>query len=78
MQVLFGLAMVAKNSGACSLARYVATIAKPNKTCIVYFDNSSTIQEIEEYVDSLLKNNAEFVNASELTGLNLTIRGEKP
>jgi hypothetical protein len=55
---------------------FLSTLASTTKPVIIFFDNSHSISDIDLLVSSLEEANLEFVNASELTGLTLTIRGK--
>lgn len=55
---------------------FFSTLTSTTKPVIVSFDNGQSVSDIEMLISSLEEANMEFVNASELTGLTLTIRGE--
>jgi len=55
---------------------FFSTLAYTTKPVIIFFDNSHSISDIDLLISSLEEANVEFVNASELTGLTLTIRGK--
>lgn len=55
---------------------FFSTLAYTTKPMIIFFDNSHSISDVEIVISRLEDANVEFVNASELTGLTLTIRGE--
>jgi peptidoglycan/xylan/chitin deacetylase (PgdA/CDA1 family) len=54
---------------------FFSTLPQTTKAVIIVFDNSYSISDIEVLISRLKKADVEFVNASELTGLTLTIRG---
>ncbi|MFC1933422.1 hypothetical protein ACFLXU_07400 [Chloroflexota bacterium] len=54
---------------------FFSTLSQTSKPVIIVFDDSYSISDTEELISGLKKANVEFVNASELTGLTLTIRG---
>jgi peptidoglycan/xylan/chitin deacetylase (PgdA/CDA1 family) len=43
---------------------------------IVFFENTMSVSKIDSFIASLENAGAEFVNASQLTGLTLTVRGK--
>ncbi len=46
---------------------------------LINFDNSTPIEQIDSFISELKSGNVRFINASELTGIDLTIReGEQP
>ncbi|MFY3741737.1 MAG: peptidoglycan/xylan/chitin deacetylase (PgdA/CDA1 family) [Candidatus Nitrosomirales archaeon] len=46
---------------------------------LISFDNSTPTEQIDSFISELKSGNVRFVNASELTGIDLTIReGERP
>jgi peptidoglycan/xylan/chitin deacetylase (PgdA/CDA1 family) len=45
------------------------------KPVLIHFDSSTPTRQIDEFISKLKTGNIRFVNASELTGLELTIRG---
>jgi peptidoglycan/xylan/chitin deacetylase (PgdA/CDA1 family) len=50
-------------------------ISGVNKPIIIFFDNGQPIADIDSVISKLVKAKVNFVNASELTGFNLTVRG---
>lgn len=52
-----------------------STLAYTTKPVIIFLNNSHSISEIELLISGLEEANVEFVNASKLTGLTLTVRG---
>jgi peptidoglycan/xylan/chitin deacetylase (PgdA/CDA1 family) len=53
---------------------YFLALPYTEKPVIIYFDNTSTISEIENYLSVLDKDYFKLINASELAGFPLTIR----
>jgi peptidoglycan/xylan/chitin deacetylase (PgdA/CDA1 family) len=54
---------------------FFSTLAYTTKPVIIFFDNSHSISDVDRLISSLEEADVEFVNASELTGLKLRIRG---
>jgi peptidoglycan/xylan/chitin deacetylase (PgdA/CDA1 family) len=54
---------------------FFLSLSKTTEPVIIVFDNSYPISDIEVLISMLQKADVEFVNASEFTGLTLTIRG---
>jgi peptidoglycan/xylan/chitin deacetylase (PgdA/CDA1 family) len=53
---------------------YFLTLPRSIYPVIIYFDNTSTIADIDNYLSTLKEGYFKFISASELTGLPLTVR----
>lgn len=56
-------------------SEFFSNISKTAGPVIIYFDNKDEISYIESIISNLNGSDFEYVNASELTGINLTNRG---
>ncbi len=61
--------------GASLSVASVLALEKNTRPVIIHFDSECSIAMISDYVSSLKAEGFAFVNASELTGINLTVRG---
>lgn len=55
---------------------FILNLEKTTKPLIIQFDNDCSIEMISNFISNLGVESFVFVNASELTNLNLTLRGE--
>jgi len=63
------------NGATCSANSILAT--KKNSTpIIIHFDSEYPTELIDDFIATLKTGQLDFVNASEITGLNLTVRGD--
>jgi hypothetical protein len=63
--------------GAACSASSILTLEKSVNPIIVHFDSEYPTELIADFIATLKTGHLNFVNASELTGLNLTVRGEQ-
>jgi peptidoglycan/xylan/chitin deacetylase (PgdA/CDA1 family) len=61
--------------GTTSAGLFTNLVYSPDPI-IIYYDNKSAIADIEKLISGLEVENVEFVNASQLTGMELTKRGD--
>ncbi|MEM2760655.1 MAG: polysaccharide deacetylase family protein [Nitrososphaerales archaeon] len=62
-------------SGSTYSASFFQTLPVLDTPIIISFDNLTSSREIDTFISQLKSSSVQFVNASELTGLELTIRG---
>lgn len=62
--------------GSSCSANFILAIKKNSQPAIIHFDSEYSTELIEQFIESLKKGRLDFVNASEITGLNLTVRGD--
>lgn len=63
--------------GATCSANSILTLEKSSNPIIVNFDSEYPTELIADFIATLKTGHLVFVNASEMTGLNLTVRGEQ-
>lgn len=63
--------------GAACATDFILTLEKSVNPIIVHFDSGDSTELIADFIATLKTGHLDFVNASELTGLNLTVRGEQ-
>lgn len=56
---------------------FILNLEKTTKPLIIHFDSDCSIEMISNFISNLSDESFVFVNASEITNLNLTLRGEK-
>jgi len=61
--------------GSTCSADIILANCKTSKVTVLHFDNECSIELIENFIESLRTGQFDFVNASEITGLELTVRG---
>ena len=66
---------VVYDGSVCS-ADYILTLEKSPNPIIINFDSKYPSELIVDFIATLKTGQLDFVNASEITGLNLTVRGE--
>lgn len=64
----------AVHDGSAFTADYFLKLSKKDQPNIIFFESSFPTNKIEEFVSKLKTGNVDFVNASELTGCELTRR----
>lgn len=62
--------------GTTCSANSILTLKKSSKPIIINFDNEYPAELISDFIGTLKTGQLDFVNASEMTGLNLTVRGD--
>lgn len=62
-------------NGSDYSADYFLKLPKKAQPIIIFFENSLSIVKIEEFVSELKVGDIEFINASELVGFDVTLRG---
>ena len=62
--------------GAAVSASSILALEKTSQLVIVHFDSGCSIDVIADSIGALKTGEFDFVNASEVTGLNLTVRGD--
>jgi peptidoglycan/xylan/chitin deacetylase (PgdA/CDA1 family) len=65
-----------KYDAAVYTADSTPDLAKRVEPIIILFNNTSPVSQIDSFLSKLDVSNIKFVSASELTGFNLTIRGD--
>lgn len=63
------------NGSTCS-ANFILTLETSRKPIIINFDSESSAELISDFIGTLKTEQFDFVNASEMTGLSLTVRGD--
>lgn len=66
---------VVYDGSACS-ANSILTLEESPNPIIIHFESEYPIELIADFIATLKTGHFNFVNASEITGLNLTVRGE--
>ena len=61
--------------GSTCSADYILTLEKSSNPIIINFDSTHPTTLIADFIAELKTGHLDFVNASEITGLNLTVRG---
>ena len=56
---------------------FFSTLSSNGRPVIINFDNTTPIPNIDEYLSHLKSKHIVLLSASQLTGLDLTVRGEK-
>lgn len=56
---------------------FFSTLPQSTKPIIIVFDNSFPLSAVKELISALKKADVDLVNASGLTGFNLTLRGDE-
>lgn len=64
--------------GSSYNSQFFLNMQESDVPIIINFDNYTAIQDIDEYISDLKSGRNKLLNASELTGLDLTIRGVAP
>ena len=62
--------------GTTCSANSILTLKKSSKPIIIHFDSEYPAELISDFIGTLKTGQLDFVNASEMTGLNLTVRGD--
>jgi len=57
-------------------AGFFLSLPQTEDPIVIYFDNSTSVEQIRELVLGLRSSSTRFVNASTATGLDLTVRGK--
>jgi len=53
---------------------FIQGLSKNNGPVFIYFDNTTPTEKIDDFISKLKSSNVKFLNASDLTGLDLTVR----
>ena len=61
--------------GSVYPANSILALEKSPNPIIIYFDSECSTELIADYIATLKTGHLDFVNASEITGINLTVRG---
>jgi hypothetical protein len=66
---------VVYDGSTCS-ANSILTLKKSSAPILINFDSEYPAELISDFIGTLKTGQLDFVNASEMTGLNLTVRGD--